>query len=215
MANLVNITHKLDKPKAPSDKVVILLPGISGGATSSRYDLLSSSLTSIGFNFLRLDLWESEAALNNLCISEIHGSLGKAVNFMKEEGCTEISFIGMSFGGGVLLTYKNPSVNKMVLLAPAIKFGNESNFAEAKNGKISEFKHFMEIKISKNDVASCPILVFHGTKDDVVPIENSMEICRQLGNCKLERLEDAGHYYEEGEVAETIIKKIIIFLKSS
>jgi len=209
------VKHILHKPQNPSNKGAILLPGISGGAMSSRYDRLANALQEAGFYFLRLDLWKSEAELVKLSIKDIHSFLDKAFDFMKGEGCTEINFIGKSFGGGVLLTYKNKLTKKMVLWAPAISFGKESNFSGAKEKKLSEFKHFMDIKINKSDTVDCPILVIHGTKDEIVPIKNSKEICKQLQNCNLERIEGAGHSYEKEGEMELVVEKAVGFLKDS
>lgn len=213
--NLKKIPHKLKEPKKPSNSGVILIPGISGKALISKiYSELGKELMNAGFSFLRFDLWKSEKDLIKLSISDIHSFLDKAVEFMWKKGHTELSFVGKSFGGGVLLTYKNLPVNKMVLLAPAIKFGEESNFSEAKKKKLSEFKHFMNIKINKRDVVACPILIIHGTADEIVPIENSEGICKQLPNCKLVRVGGAGHSYKKEREMKVVIKETIAFLKN-
>tara|TARA_Y100000034_G_C6896283_1_gene413303 strand:- start:473 stop:1117 length:645 start_codon:yes stop_codon:yes gene_type:complete len=207
--------HILAKPEQESDKAVILLPGVSGKALSDRYKDLESALNSAGFSFLRFDIWESVEDLQTKTLQEVYQRIDQAVDYMHSKGYGEISFIGKSFGGGVLLTYPSDKISSTILLAPAIGFSEESNLTTSRTRKLGEFEQLDEIRIAKGDLEKItyPTLIFHGTKDNVIALENSQNLVKYLSKGKLEVVEGAGHSYDnEGEM-EQVIEKIVGFLQ--
>ena len=195
------VEHKLENPNN-SNKGIILLPGVSGKALADpRYNLLSSALINANFGFLRFDLWKSVSELDKMTISEIQDFLDKAFDFMQNKGFTEISLIGKSFGGGILLTYINPKIKKLVLWSPATK--------------LYTFKSFMDIKINKRDLyhINYPVLILHGTKDEVMLFENSEKIVQELPKIVLKPIHDSDNSYSNETWLNEIIEETIEFLK--
>ncbi len=81
-------------------------------------------------------------------------------NILKFE--KHVSIIGSSFGGlmATKYAYDNPQkVNKMVLLAPAIIFENVINES-------------MKISV--------PTIIYHGKKDNVVPLKETKELAEKI-----------------------------------
>ncbi|MFZ7112720.1 MAG: YqiA/YcfP family alpha/beta fold hydrolase [Desulfatiglandales bacterium] len=77
-------------------------------------------------------------------------------------GKTNIGIVGSSFGGlmGAIFSMENASrVDRLILLAPAINF--------------IEFTGYQETPIS------VPTWVFHGTQDEVIPIEEVEHVARR------------------------------------
>ncbi|MBS3149081.1 hypothetical protein J4455_00095 [Candidatus Woesearchaeota archaeon] len=209
------VEHKLENPNN-SNKGIILLPGVSGKALADpRYNLLSSALINANFGFLRFDLWKSVSELDKMTISEIQDFLDKAFDFMQNKGFTEISLIGKSFGGGILLTYINPKIKKLVLWSPAINYSRESNFIFTKETKLYTFKSFMDIKINKRDLyhINYPVLILHGTKDEVMLFENSEKIVQELPKIVLKPIHDSDNSYSNETWLNEIIEETIEFLK--
>ncbi|MFH1674503.1 MAG: alpha/beta fold hydrolase [Pseudomonadota bacterium] len=71
--------------------------------------------------------------------------------------------IGSSFGGlmGALFSLKYPDrVRKLVLLAPALCF--------------------REYKLPDSETIDVPVIIYHGNKDDVVPLEPVREIAHKV-----------------------------------
>ena len=79
-------------------------------------------------------------------------------------GKSDWTIIGSSFGGlmGTVYTCNNPTrVRKLILLAPAILR--------------EPFGSFLDVQ-----PASVPVIVIHGTRDDIVPLEAAREVAQTL-----------------------------------
>jgi len=209
------IEHKLDKP-LNTDKAVILLPGISGNVLSDeRFNKFSQALLNTNIAFFRFELWRSEAELEKMTISEIHEFLNDAYSYLKSKGYSKISFVGKSFGGGIILTYNNPNINKLVLWSPAMNFGPDSNFIYSKEAKLYNFKKLSDIKINKRDLyhINYPVLIIHGTNDEVVSVENSKRIITEFPKIQLKVIEGADHSYSSDSVLNQILNDTVNFIK--
>lgn len=213
--------YLLNEPKNQSNKGIILLPGISGGALGSYYDDLARALSERGFYFLRLELWSSEKDLVKKSLNDIYVSLNNAVQLLRNKGCTKIGFVGKSFGGGILLTFFNQLedmdkslITSLVLWAPAIGFGKQSNLRQIQKLKFSNFRNFDEIKIDKTDLNKIivPVLLIQGTKDSLVSKGNTAQITKSLPNAHLKYIEGAEHSYNKKEEMKEVIKETINFL---
>ncbi len=143
-----------------------------------------------------------------------------------------VRLIGSSLGGYLSALYASihPSVQKVVLLAPAFRFGEiwPKTLGEAKvqewrrTGKLPLF-HYGEKRERLLDVAiledaakyppepnfTQPALIFHGTRDDVVPPARSTQFASTHPNARLE-LVDSDH--ELTDVLERVWPEIREFL---
>jgi pimeloyl-ACP methyl ester carboxylesterase len=140
-----------------------------------------------------------------------------------------VSLVGSSMGGYLAALYAaaHPEVVRLVLLAPA--FG----FAERCNQKIREPKpaylevfHYGENRVRRvhygliEDALGYPaapdfkqpVWIFHGTKDDVVPVEYSRAFAREHPNVRLTEL-DSDHGLLD--VLDHIVDDAVPFLLAS
>jgi pimeloyl-ACP methyl ester carboxylesterase len=89
-------------------------------------------------------------------------------------GHTDIKLVGSSFGGlmASIFTMENePRVDSLILLAPAI------NMLELSDYRLREI--------------SIPVLIYHGTKDDVIPLEAVEPIAKKyFRNLTFNKVED-------------------------
>lgn len=108
--------------------------------------------------------------------------------FKKTGEVKPLVLVGKSLGGKIAIDYQLAHENAagLVLLAPATR-------AKEKYEKIG-----------------IPILLIHGTKDEVVTIENSRTLKQYFKNCELIEVQDADHAFKgkESQVAKTIEKWI-------
>lgn len=99
--------------------------------------------------------------------------------------------VGKSAGGRIAVNYQLEFKDSraLVLLAPGARPNSRLN----------------QIQI--------PVLIIHGTRDNVIPIENSRKIVEYIKNSKLVEIQGVGHGYEgkESEIAE-IIKEWLTLL---
>jgi pimeloyl-ACP methyl ester carboxylesterase len=97
--------------------------------------------------------------------------------------------VGKSAGGSIALEYQIEfkGLAALVLLAPAV----EAN-----------------IKYESIDI---PVLIVHGTKDTIIPIENSRDLEKYIENCRLVEIENADHSFrgKEKDAAEAVSDWII------
>ena len=207
--------HIFSEPKEKSDKVVILLPGISGKALSDRYKGMEKELNKNNIAFFRFDLWKNVEDIQNKSLRDIYVGIDIAIEFVNSKGYSKVSFVGKSIGGGFLLTYPNSKISSLILLSPAITFGEESNLKKVVSLRFSNFKRAVEeIKINKKDLKKIKskVLIIHGTEDEVISLENSQAMIKFL-DAKLEIIKGAGHSYEKEGEMELVDKLTAEFLK--
>ena len=199
----MEINHKL--VKANSDRGVILLPGISGGVFTSYYNEIEQALNKKGFNFLRFEIWNDSKEIQGLTLNKIYKRLDEAINFMESSGCKKISLLGKSFGGAIALTCKNKEIKSVVAWAPAFSFEENSNLEDIKNKKIKGFKSPSQFKINKQDIKEdIPLLIIHGDKDSIIPLNNSKKIKEKLERLHLKVVKNADHNYSNPEEMKVV-----------
>ena len=93
------------------------------------------------------------------------GSLEERMQVLREalDGKSDIVLVGSSFGGLMATLYaleEEDKIRRLVLLAPALNFAKPSSLA----GKI----------------LSVPTWIYHGIKDDVIPIRDIKDIGQRL-----------------------------------
>jgi len=198
-----------------SKKAAILLPGVSGKATTdSKYTLLEEKLNQIGIKLIRFDFWNSKEELALLSTEEIQKKVANIIKELKSQGFQSISAIGKSLGGAIALTM-HYDFDKIVAWAPAFSFQKESNFLKTKSKKFSNFKSTSEITINRQDLAHlrCPILIIHGENDEKVSLENSENHILNIKNAKLQIIKGADHSYTNDIWLNEVIDKTLAFLK--
>lgn len=142
-----------------------------------------------------------------------------------------VALIGSSLGGYLAALYaaRHPEVTRLVLLAPALGFARrwaQSNDVERwRRAGFIEVYHYGEKRQRKlgcqllDDAAAYedapsftqPALLFHGTRDSVVPSQGSEQFAASHPNVQLHLL-DSGH--ELTDVLETIWQQTAPFLIS-
>jgi len=220
------------------NEVVILVHGTSSTKETSA-KINAYELNKIGISALRIDLdnqGESDLDFRTGCnISNYIKQVEAAINFLKEKGFKEISLIGTSFGGNVVLivALKYPEIKRLFLRASTYDFQKE---LVEKNGedKVREFrdkglicygdgkcisfncyndaKQYSILEHAKN--IKQPIMIIHGNKDKEVDYKNAQKIVDIFPNAKLHIIKNAGHILGvNGDFSEG--KKVMIDFFSS
>ncbi|MGD0729027.1 MAG: YqiA/YcfP family alpha/beta fold hydrolase [Candidatus Micrarchaeaceae archaeon] len=215
MVNGNQIKLDLAMPNNKSDYGIIFISGIAGDGLSDRWKLLAEKFKDNGFYFLRYESWKKEKELGEYTIKMFHNEIDELISILKKKGCNKIGIIGKSFGGGLSLIYLNKKIDKMVLFAPAIGISSNNNINKWKDKKLSKIKSLTDIKLDDKILFfhKEPILIIHGTKDDVIPIGNSMKMCKKHANMKLEKIYGADHSYRNPKHANKIIRLSFNFFK--
>ncbi len=204
---------------------------------------LAEALTKKGFVFLRFDfsnIGESEGNFENTTITQYVDDLRCAIDFVLKIGFVEkdrISLVGSSLGGLVatILATKDKRVKSLVLSSPVasldlctgelkdlmkkckengyvyINLVSANKYCKLNYTFYQDYLKYNGIELAKK--IDIPTLILHGDKDDIVPLEGSKEILKNLkGEKALEIIEGADHYFREPAQFEKMIKTGIDWL---
>lgn len=126
-----------------------------------------------------------------------------------------VSVMGSSMGGYLAALYasRHPETKSVVLLAPAFEFAHRwgdrigedamndwrrtgfldvHHYGDGKPARVSYNLIADALKYPGNPAFSQPALIFHGTQDDIVPMEVSIQYAATHSNVSLQLFED-GH----------------------
>lgn len=212
-----NTDAVLDIPEEKSKKAILFIPGVSGKALGDEYNELAEIFIKKDYAFLRFQSWEDGGkGINKKTINSIHKELDLVIKYLKSLGVNNIYVIAKSFGGGMILTYKNPLIKKMVLWAPAIDIDKKENISGIQNKSLGEIKKCLDIKLDKNYLKdlNIPIRIIQGDKDKVVSIENSKKIINALNDAELIVIKRLAHSYENKDQKNDLYKKTMKLINS-
>jgi len=203
---------------------ILYLHGFASGPASRKANFFSTKLQELGWPFEVPDL--AEGNFEGLTLSRQLTVVEQAADRQP------VILMGSSLGGYLAALYaaSHPEVRKLVLLAPAFDFeqlwhrelGPERLEAWRKNGSMP-ILHYgegrqMPIGYQLMEDASRhepfpgfrqPALIFHGTRDTVVPVQYSSEFAESHPNVRLVTL-DSGH--ELTDVLDVMWQEIEAFL---
>ena len=203
---------------------IVYLHGFASGPSSSKAQHFRAALTAAGAAVDVPDLTAGE--FERLTIS---GQLST----LEQVACDRpVRLVGSSMGGylAALFAARRPSVERLVLLAPAFSFARRwpeklgaaemdrwrktdllevFHYAEGRNRVLryglmedaARYEDFPEFRQ--------PALIFHGRRDDIVPVEYSQAFAAGRSNVTLEVV-DSGH--DLLDVLEAIVPRAVAFL---
>ena len=204
--------------------------GVTGNKDRPALIALAEGLAEAGISALRFSFsgnGESEGEFVDSTISKEVADLGKVLDSLENH---KICYVGHSMGGavGVLRTAIDERIEVLVSLAGMV---HTHKFAQREFGDTTPDKGFMwdepDCPLSQtyvNDMASIesvakqaskfggPWLLVHGTEDDIVPIQDSIDIL-QYANEPTELLELPGvdHVFS-GDGSPIMVEKVVAWI---
>lgn len=183
---------------------MVVLPGAGHGPYGDIFDRFAEKAAEDGLLVLRFQSWEDHEELARKTLGDLHAEIDAAVAFLAERGCTQISVVGKSFGGGVALTHVPDAVARIVLWAPYLMVGDESNLSADQQMDLQLFTP--EIDPPTLGGIETPVRILHGDEDHI-PFENSRKLVDGLRDAELVEIEGSDHSFlgpEEGVEGVTI-----------
>lgn len=212
--------------KGSSKSAVIMSHGFTGDKSEwGRFDRTAEALNKAGFTVFSFDFSGcGESEDDSLTVEKQVDDLQSAIDFIKQKGFKKLGLLGHSLGGLISLKNLNKGIRALVLWAPAtapkmdiqswysrrqLKEMEDTGYLVKKRDMGVRRKFIIEkgmfdelASINQEKLLSkvkCPVLIIHGDKDDVVPVENSQQAMQYLpAGSKLEVIKGADHsFYEQ------------------
>ena len=200
---------------------IVYLHGFASGPTSSKARRFQGALPDIEIPDLAAGDFERLTISGQLAV--LDGVVGKR----------RVGLVGSSMGGYLAALYaaRNPNVERLVLLAPAFGFSRrwpeKLGVAEMARWRATDAFEVFHYGERRNRVLRYgliedaaryedfpdfhqPALIFHGRRDDIVPVEYSERFASGRSNIKLEVLE-SGH--DLLDVLDGIVERGVEFLR--
>lgn len=193
--------------------------GFEGSKEGTKWLVLASSLYDRGFAFLRFNYrgcgLGDERSQGGIEQTQLTGRLADfraALDFVETTrvDAGRLGVIGSSFGGMVALAVGDPRIKAVAILATPCGGPSMRLRGRRGGGKGLELQSGMRLgdgfysDIKRYDLCrnigelGCPILIVHGSRDDVVPVENARELYKNANEPKrLEIIEGADHSFSE------------------
>lgn len=210
--------------EADSDAGIVMAHGFTGDRTEWGYfDQVANYLNESGYNVLKFDFAGSgESEDEPISISSQVEDLATAVEYMISRGIDSIGLYGHSQGG--LVALKNHALaDTMVLTSPVTS--SSANYGEKRlsedqkeeleskgmwtverkkgprdkyviDGGIVDEKESIDQNKILEDVTE-PVLIIHGDKDEVVPLEHSRKAAEKLEVSELIEIKGLDHGYND------------------
>ena len=207
-------------------KAVLIIHGIAGG-TYDEEGLLFDCEQVRNFDVYQFTLpGHNVKSIKHTSREEWISYSEDRLKYLIKSGYKTIYLVGHSMGG-VIATYlatKHKEVKKIVLIAPSFKKGSEvfkSGYyyvyqVEANDDKaIKEFLELCDLYRYTYRDLKIPVMILHGTKDQLVPIKTTRAIFSELSNKHKVYVTVRNYYHDifNGPKLPEINKTIISFLK--
>jgi len=215
---------------------VILCHGMESNKESEKLVFLGQALAQRDMLALRFDfacVGESTGCFENITYSGEVEDLKAAFLFMRTRYGGKIAILGSSMGGTVTLLFaaQSPEVSAVVTIAaplhPERFLWRLSTPEELQHWRDRGFTlyHGRRINVSLlddlermnvSDAAkeiSCPVLILHGDRDDVVPVEEAHELCRYIPSAKrLSILQGGDHRLSDPSLMNRVVREAMDWL---
>lgn len=207
---------------------IIALHGLESDKDSGKWPIMASRLCKEGYACLRFNfrgcgdgLEKSEGLFEETCLTSRIEDYRAAIKFLLDSGKVDVDrlgVVGSSFGGMVALAAQDERVKAMVVMAtpyriPVLgepKLSRElGTYYELPSGRRLKDRFFKDLE--KYDLLEAvkkapPILIIHGSMDEIVPVEHALKIYEAAPKPKrLEIIDGGDHIFSRAEHLDKVI----------
>lgn len=216
-------------PERDCSYIVIVCHGFRGGKENGGNIFgFARRLNDIGFGVVAFDFAGSGASSGDFAdvtLSRQVDDLGRIINYVEENYHKRVILLGRSFGGSTVLAKAGDNDRRVagyILWSTPVKlYETFASMAEAfsslpagevleiadANGSfhlkpsfIKDFNHH-DLEFNLQELGSQPVLIIHGTADDVVDPSNAISIYTNSENAELHIISGADHRFT-GNITE-------------
>ena len=213
---LAGIFHS---PTEHTRSIIIMVHGFSSDKDSlGRFVRAAEEFCKAGIAVFRFDFSGfGESDQTEISIQQQVDDLRSAIYFVKQSGYTEIGLLGLSLGGLCAILAYEEDIKTLILWAPVTNKKKLNIMVERWIEHEIQTKGYLlvkdnetgrEYKVSKNILIEnrtinqqqilskiiCPVLIIHGTRDSIIPLEYSLSAMQYLPkDSKLEIIDGEDH----------------------
>jgi pimeloyl-ACP methyl ester carboxylesterase len=183
---------RLNAPEGSTDSGVLVLPGGGHGPFGDVFDRVATTAGDAGHAVARFETWTGPDDLDAKTDADLAAEIDAGVDFLRSEGCSTITVVAKSFGGRLALEHA-PDVDRMVLWAPAVFFGEREDRPSIDAAALSGI--------------DAPVRILQGDEDDLVSVDNAQALAEHLPGGEVVELpgEDHSMLTDEGRVVEATL----------
>lgn len=205
---------RLNVPNEGGTHGVVVLPGAGHGPYGDIFDRFTDEASDSGFHVLRFQSWTDYEELKAKTLGDLHEEIDAAIALLEGRGCSQVSIVGKSFGGGISLSHIPDAVAKMVLWAPFVMVRAETNLAKNQTMDLKNFTPYIDPQTL--ETVETPVRILHGNEDQL-PFENSRKLVDGLQDAKLIEIKGADHSFlgPDSGVEDVTVEHTMAFLTTS
>ena len=225
----------LPRERAPC---VILSHGLESSKDSDKWLLLSSQLCDAGFASLRFNYRgcgegeeKSEGEFEDTSLAGRISDYRAAIDYLQTVriDTKRLGAIGSSFGGMVALAAKDKRIKAMVTLATpyllpspsedALEHAKDQGYLELNSGRRLRLGFYQDLRryniLTEIKKIRCPLLIIHGGKDEIVPVEHAHVLYRHANEPKrLEIIDGANHVFDNPKHLDIVVRLSLEWFKT-
>jgi pimeloyl-ACP methyl ester carboxylesterase len=183
---------RLNAPEGSTDSGVLVLPGGGHGPFGDVFDRVATTAADAGHAVARFETWTGPDDLDAKTDADLAAEIDAGVDFLRSEGCSTITVVAKSFGGRLALEHA-PDVDRMVLWAPAVFFGEREDRPSIDAAALSGI--------------DAPVRILQGDEDPLLSVDNAQALAEHLPGGEVVELpgEDHSMLTDEGRVVEATL----------
>jgi alpha-beta hydrolase superfamily lysophospholipase len=222
------------RPRGAPLGSVVICHGLLSHRKSPKHDMLARGLASRGLVALRFDFagrGESQGRTEDITFEGQIQDLGAAVSVARA-AASPVALVGSSMGGAVAILHaaRDPSMCCVVGISTVGRPGSvlESLVRETPEdvwrdaGAIDLAGHRLGTELLRSarrtnvvEAArelSCPLLLVHGERDEVVPLRDAEELARAASHARLEVIAAGDHVLHRQEDMDALARLAVPFV---
>lgn len=176
-------THpgRMNVPAEPNGRGILMVPGAGHGPFGDVFLRFARAGAERGYVVARFETWPFPADVESKSDADYRDELAAGVEFLRDEGCSSVVVVAKSFGGRVALRHHPPTIDGLILWAPAVEFDTHEELPA----------------ITADELAGIevPVTILQGTDDEVVTIENATQLAEHLPRGELITLPEEDHSF--------------------
>ena len=218
-----------------SETMAVCCHGMLSNQHSPKQKKVAQQLSAAGIPTLRFDFagsGDSDGLFADMTYSSRQEDLSDVMVYLFSQGAKRLALVGSSMGGAVALLAAARE-ERVVAIATLAAVAHTESFEERHGLACFGWRHADGITISdgfrlgkaffedalQHDVPSAvrvlraPVLVIHGSHDDIVPVSDADDIATAAKNATLLLIDNADHSFSNPEHQEQIIAEVCSFFQ--